>query len=577
MYWGLYGLVERPDETFASEHFGGDKDDYDVLKGVRFGETTQAMLTNGGRDVWDAMFALADQDMTNPANYAAMQQYVDIDQLIDYNIGIIYTGDRDGPTGIVAGQSTPKNFYGVRHRSPEGRFRFYPWDADFTFEDVNADVSEREGTQNPARLHFKLRANAEYRLKFADHVRKWFFNDGPLTPGPVAEQFLLRAQEIDQAVVAESARWGDSKREPPYTRDVEWVAERNRVVNSYIPARSGVVLNQFIADGLYPAVAAPDYTVDGRAQHGGPVQTTDAIGITAPTGTIYYTTDGSDPRTGPPTVTTTTLVAENAPVRARVPTDGSLAATWQQTGFTDTAWLSGNGGVGYDRGTGFSGLIGLDLLSAMPESARIDTNGDGVNENNSVYTRYAFNVSDPADFDSLTLNMRYDDGFVAYLNGHEVARANAPTSAAVQFGRHARSRRFGRGDDGHRLRLEQPDYDLPQRPGLRHRREHVAGHVANLSGRRLRRAFRAAALRPCRTGRKRRRGRRVPRPDRSTRRDFTRPPSPRRRSSRCSAPARWSATPRRRPTPTCGICGPSTPARTTRSARPTARPMAARR
>ena len=444
MYWGLYGLVERPDETFASEHFGGDKDDYDVLKGVRFGETTQAMLTNGGRDVWDAMFALADQDMANPANYAAMQQYVDIDQLIDYNIGIIFTGDRDGPTGIVAGQSTPKNFYGVRHRTPEGRFRFYPWDADFTFEDINADVSEREGTQNPARLHFHLRANPEYRLKFADHVRKWFFNDGPLTPGPVAEQFLQRAQEIDQAVVAESARWGDSKREPPFTRDIEWVAERNRVVNSYIPSRSGVVLNQFIADGLYPSVVAPDYIVDGIPQHGGPVQPSDAIGVTAPTGTIYYTIDGSDPRTGPPTVVTTALLTDTAPVRALVPADGSLAATWQQPGFSDSAWLSGTSGVGYDRGSGFSGLIGLDLLSpAIPAASRIDTNGDGVNENDSVYARYAFNVTDPAEFDSLSLDMRYDDGFVAYLNGHEVARANAPTTP--QFNSAAT---LDRGDSG---------------------------------------------------------------------------------------------------------------------------------
>ncbi|MEX0641990.1 MAG: lamin tail domain-containing protein, partial [Pirellulales bacterium] len=444
MYWGLFGLIERPDETFAAEHFGGDKDNYDVLKGVRQGETTQAMLTNGGRDVWDAMFILADQDMAISANYAAMQQYVDIDQLIDYNIGILYTADRDGPTGIVAGQSTPKNFYALRHRSPEGRFRFYPWDADFTFEDVNADVSEREGTQNPARLHFHLRANPEYRLKFADHVRKWFFNNGPLTPGPVAEQFLQRAQEIDQAVVAESARWGDAKREPPYTRDVEWVAERNRIVNSYIPARSGIVLNQFLADGLYPTVAAPDYTVDGTPQHGGAVETTDSIGVTTPTGTAYYTTDGSDPRTGPPSVVTTTLVADTAPVRAIVPTDGSLGATWQQTGFSDASWLSGTSGVGYDRGTAFSGLIGTDLLSpAIPAASRIDTNGDGVNENNSVYSRYAFNVADPNDIDSLTLNMRYDDGFVAYLNGHEVARANAP--ASPQFNSAAT---LDRGDSG---------------------------------------------------------------------------------------------------------------------------------
>ena len=36
----------------------------------------------------------------------------------------------------------------------------------------------------------------------------------------------------------------------------------------------------------------------------------------------------------------------------------------------------------------------------------------------------------PSAFDALLLNMRYDDGFVAYLNGVEVARRNAPASLA---------------------------------------------------------------------------------------------------------------------------------------------------
>jgi hypothetical protein len=432
-YWGLYGLIERPDESFAADNLGGNKEDYDILKGVRNGETTGAALTNGTRDVWDTLFTLADRDLSDPANYAAVAQYVDIDELIDYNITILYTGDRDGPTGIVAGQTTPKNFYAVRHRTPDGKFQFYNWDADFTFEDVNADLSEREGTQNPARLHYLLRANPEYRLKFADAVRKYFFNDGALTPGAVTEKFVDRATEIDRAIVGESARWGDSKREPPYMRDINWVVERDRVVNSWIPGRTAVVLNQFIADGLYPTVAAPDYLVNGTPQYGGSLAPGDAVSMTTPTGTIYYTTDGSDPRSGPPTIATTTLIAEGAAAHALVPTNNSLDAnlSWTQPGFNDSAWLSGTSGVGFDRGTGFAGLIGLNLLSpSIPAGSRIDTNGDGVNENNSAYTRYTFNVADPGAIDALSLDMRYDDGFVAYLNGEEVARANAPAAPA---------------------------------------------------------------------------------------------------------------------------------------------------
>jgi len=296
LYWGQYNLAERPDDNFAAENFGGDKDDYDVFKGVRHGETSQAMMVKGTRDAWSTMFAVAERDMSDPASYAEIQQYVDIDQLIDYNIGIIYTGDRDGPTGIVAGQSTPKNFYGQRRRDASGRFRFFPWDAEFTFERTDTDVSDRLGSENPARLHMKLRANAEYRLRFADRVHKWFFNDGPLTPDRVAERFARRAAEIDRSIVAESARWGDSKREPPYRRDVEWVAELARVMNSIIPARSDVVLEQFRDDGLYPQTAAPEFYVNSLRQHGGPVDEGDLLAMPAATGTVYYTLDGSDPR-----------------------------------------------------------------------------------------------------------------------------------------------------------------------------------------------------------------------------------------------------------------------------------------
>lgn len=84
-------------------------------------------------------------------------------------------------------------------------------------------------------------------------------------------------------------------------------------------------------------------------------------------------------------------------------------------------------GSGLRSGCRPGGFIGLDLLSpSIPAGNRIDTNGDGTNENNSVYTRSTFNVTNPADYASLT-NARYDDGFVAYLNGQEVCAVNRPT------------------------------------------------------------------------------------------------------------------------------------------------------
>ena len=46
--------------------------------------------------------------------------------------------------------------------------------------------------------------------------------------------------------------------------------------------------------------------------------------------------------------------------------------------------------------------------------------------NSSVYVRVPFHVDDPGLLEALELRIRYDDGFVAYLNGAVVARRNAP-------------------------------------------------------------------------------------------------------------------------------------------------------
>src|SRR6185295_17010304 len=48
--------------------------------------------------------------------------------------------------------------------------------------------------------------------------------------------------------------------------------------------------------------------------------------------------------------------------------------------------------------------------------------------NGSAYLRLPFNVAPGAFYDQLSMNIQYDDGFIAFLNGTEVARRNAPAS-----------------------------------------------------------------------------------------------------------------------------------------------------
>ncbi len=67
---------------------------------------------------------------------------------------------------------------------------------------------------------------------------------------------------------------------------------------------------------------------------------------------------------------------------------------------------------------GFTPFIGTNTQSAMR------------NVNASAYLRIPFSVSRPTPFNQATLKVRYDDGFVAFIDGVEVARRNAPASPA---------------------------------------------------------------------------------------------------------------------------------------------------
>ncbi|MEX2187844.1 MAG: discoidin domain-containing protein, partial [Pirellulales bacterium] len=120
---------------------------------------------------------------------------------------------------------------------------------------------------------------------------------------------------------------------------------------------------------------------------------------------------------GVPQPAYSTLLDAGAPSRVLVPADDSLAFAWTEQDFDDSAWSAAATGIGYDTTGDYAPLFGAggDVQAEM----------QGVNA--SAYIRTDFDVADPTAIDVLRLRMKYDDGFVAYLNGTEVARRNAPS------------------------------------------------------------------------------------------------------------------------------------------------------
>ncbi|MEL7219985.1 MAG: CotH kinase family protein [Bacteroidota bacterium] len=81
----------------------------------------------------------------------------------------------------------------------------------------------------------------------------------------------------------------------------------------------------------------------------------------------------------------------------------AVANNWRTLDFDDNNWSTGNSGFGYNDG---------DDATEVPYGTR------------SVFVRKTFNITDVDQVGKLVLDMDHDDGFVAYINGVEIARNN---------------------------------------------------------------------------------------------------------------------------------------------------------
>jgi hypothetical protein len=313
LYWGVYNPTERPDASFAADHFGGSPEEYDSVTFCN--PTTRA--TDGNLAKWNELISRADAGLANRASYQRIQGnnpdgtrnpefevLIDIDNFIDYMIA----GQFD------AADDWPCNFYAIRRRGAESQgFQFITWDNDLAIPmiqndrgkpiaDVNASRIDIDLSvplnSSPWRMEAALRQNEEYRIRYADAVQRHLFNGGALTPAANIARWTQIAAQIEPALIAESARWGDYRRDIDpvgqselYTREEHWRPFFDDVVNNYFPARSEVFLDELRSKGLFPDLDAPSFN-----QHGGEVDAGFLLEISAPYGQIWYTRDGSDPR-----------------------------------------------------------------------------------------------------------------------------------------------------------------------------------------------------------------------------------------------------------------------------------------
>ena len=307
-YWGLYMTEERPEASYAASYFGGDADDYDVIKSTSWLDSPSyvAEATDGTLDAYYRLHAAAMAGFADDEDYfavqgmdadgrrnAAKERLLDVDNLIDYLLLIYYAGASDnGITQFLSHRLN--NLYAIYNRENPDGFKWIQHDCEHSLDtstqlDRTGPFTDSHLVEaqyfNAQTLHEKLLENEEYRLRFADRAYKFFSEGGVLTQPQSEARFDARKAEIDRAIIANAARWGSTDLD----RDT-WVSAVE-TARAFFNNRETTVMGYIRSDGNLPSIAPPQIS-----RTGGLIEAGTEVTLSADVGTIYYTLDGSDPR-----------------------------------------------------------------------------------------------------------------------------------------------------------------------------------------------------------------------------------------------------------------------------------------
>ena len=117
-FWGLYNLREKVNEHFIAGHHTVDPDEIDLL------EANVGVLSGSNQDYLSLLDYLENTPMEEPGVFEILEQWIDIDSHINYNVAQIFFDNRDWPGN---------NIKYWRPQAEEGKWRWILYDTDFGF------------------------------------------------------------------------------------------------------------------------------------------------------------------------------------------------------------------------------------------------------------------------------------------------------------------------------------------------------------------------------------------------------------------------------------------------------------
>ena len=261
----------------------------------------------GSLDKWNLLMRLSEK-ASAPETYrvitgesprtadAGPEALLDVDNFIDYMLINHYSGNSDWDH---------HNWIAVNNRedSTQG-FRFICWDSEQTLFSASKNVLDVNNKDCPTFLFQNMMKNPAFKHRFIDRAYKHLEDDGGLMLPKQAQALWDSLQcVISLAVFAESARWGDYRKDVhPYTSqgelyraDVHHALENRRMLEEFFPQRTENLIAQLKKKGWYASVDAPVFMVNDRnVADGDTILLSDELTLSQGT-YIMYTIDGSYP------------------------------------------------------------------------------------------------------------------------------------------------------------------------------------------------------------------------------------------------------------------------------------------
>ena len=241
LYWGIYTPTEHLDAKWCETYFGDTEEDYDIIK-VEDSPNEKVTSGAGSMDRWKEVFTQAASASSLSAyrrlqglnvrgqRDSTLEPLLDVDNFIDYMILNIYIGNTDWDN---------HNWLAFRNQTHPGTgFRMLVWDSERILEQAGTDVGygKKRHEYTPSYLFESLLKSSQFCQEVDNRISRHCYC-GVLQPDSALALWNDLSERIATAIYAESARWGD------YRRDVHSNGSQARlctVDDYYLPAQAEV-------------------------------------------------------------------------------------------------------------------------------------------------------------------------------------------------------------------------------------------------------------------------------------------------------------------------------------------------